>query len=220
MPINEIYLAPFYPEKSYHIFNRTNNKELLFHSDENKRHFLKEYNTRLGYLLDTYAWSLLPNHFHLEVKMRPEEFSKDWLYGIPKKNRTLTESQYLLGELPYDTLVHRAFRRFFQSYAMAKNIERKRNGNLFSRPFRCTEIENDDHFKKVMLYIHTNPIKHGISKDLNDYTWTSWHDYKANTLPPSIRNEVYKMFGNKQAFFAAHEAKQIGLLDLNFENFW
>ena len=220
MPINKIYLEPFYPEHAYHVFNRTNNKELLFHSDENCRHFLEEYHNRLDYLLETYAWGLLPNHFHLEVKMRPEEYSKEWLYRIPKKDRTLTENQYLIGELPYDTLAHRALRRFFQSYAMTKNNERKRSGNLFTRPFRCTEIKDDDYFKQVMLYIHTNPIKHGIIRDLNDYTWTSWHDYKTNTIPPHIRNEVYKLFGNKQAFIAAHEAKQSSFLNLDFENFW
>ena len=42
MPISEKYLADFEEGGTYHIFNRTNNIEKLFLTDENRRFFLKD----------------------------------------------------------------------------------------------------------------------------------------------------------------------------------
>ncbi len=217
MPINPKYLVDFHPEKSYHVFNRTNNKELLYKSDENCRFFLESYDDYLAYLMETYAWGLMPNHFHLEVKTRPEEYSKDWLSRIPKKKRTLTENKFLIGKMPYEILVSRAFKRFFQSYSMSVNNHLRRNGSLFSRRFRRTDIADDEHFKKVMLYIHTNPVKHGITRDFREYDWISYHDYIENALPQNIITEVYEKFGNKQAFIAAHEVQQSNILYRDYD---
>ena len=67
------YYATLEPNGFYHIFNRGNNRENLFFSDENCRYFLEKYGKYMNVLLDTYAYALLPNHFHLVVRARTEE---------------------------------------------------------------------------------------------------------------------------------------------------
>ena len=37
------FLANFPEDSIYHVYNRTNNKELLFKTDENRLFFLREY---------------------------------------------------------------------------------------------------------------------------------------------------------------------------------
>jgi REP element-mobilizing transposase RayT len=51
----------------YHVFIRGNNRENLFFEERNYRHFLRLYAKYVLPLVDTYAYCLLPNHFHLLI---------------------------------------------------------------------------------------------------------------------------------------------------------
>ena len=56
----------------YHIYNRGNNRENLFKQDRNYRYFLKLYAKHIEPIADTFAYCLLPNHFHLLVRIKGE----------------------------------------------------------------------------------------------------------------------------------------------------
>ncbi|MDZ4795015.1 MAG: hypothetical protein SGI83_12110 [Bacteroidota bacterium] len=78
MPIPDKNLADFQEGYFYHIYNRTNNQEKLFLSDDNRYFFLKRYEL-VSPLLDTFCWALLPNHFHLLVRIKSTTtFSRTW----------------------------------------------------------------------------------------------------------------------------------------------
>ena len=64
------YYPNLEPDTFYHIFNRGNNRENLFYKPENYLYFLKKYGKYLFPVLETYAYVLLPNHFHLMVRVR------------------------------------------------------------------------------------------------------------------------------------------------------
>jgi len=70
------YTANFYDEGIFHVYNRTNNKELLFRSEENRLYFLRQYHKYLHPFLDTFCWNLLPNHFHFLVRIKSAEAIK------------------------------------------------------------------------------------------------------------------------------------------------
>lgn len=61
------------PNRSYHIFNHANGFENIFTEDENYRFFLDKYNQYILPIAETYAYCLLPNHFHLVVRIRRRE---------------------------------------------------------------------------------------------------------------------------------------------------
>lgn len=54
----------------YHIYNRGNNRERLFYRNENYRFFLRRYDEYLSDYVETYSFCLLPNHFHLLVRVK------------------------------------------------------------------------------------------------------------------------------------------------------
>lgn len=56
--------------KYYHFYNRSNNEELLFKSEENYVYFLEKYRYYLGPLFSTLAYCLMPTHFHFLVKIK------------------------------------------------------------------------------------------------------------------------------------------------------
>ena len=61
---------PLHEGKFYHIYNRGNNRETLFYTEANYKYFLKKYDKYLSEYIDTYAYCLLPNHFHLLISVK------------------------------------------------------------------------------------------------------------------------------------------------------
>lgn len=204
MPIPLKYLADFVENETYHVFNRTNNKEKLFLTDENRRFFLKRYKDLLGDVIDTYAWCLLPNHFHLLIRVKPLEELKTQLLKIEGASLTISERKFLQNECTVSELIEQRFKRFFQSYALAFNKVHKRNGNLFYKPFKRIWIECDTHFTQAIIYIHTNPVKHHVCKDFTTYQWSSWKTMLSAGKTDLLRTEVMDWFGNKALFVEAH----------------
>lgn len=71
------------PSGFYHIFSRANGNEKLFHSPENYRFFLEKYWQYIVPVADSFAYCLLPNHFHFLIQIRSaEELAK---YYVGKK---------------------------------------------------------------------------------------------------------------------------------------
>src|SRR5258705_3606773 len=144
MPIAEKYLAALEENKIYHIYNRTNNRELLFKSDENRRFFLQRFSHYLSHYVDTYCWCLLPNHFHFLIRVKTAREIKNWL--LQQQVLKPAETDYLKGNLSASSLVEKAFHQFFTSYSMAFNKMHGRTGNLFHRPFKRLEVTSETQF--------------------------------------------------------------------------
>jgi putative transposase len=218
MPIPEKYLADFEEGEIYHVYNRTNNKEKLFLTDENRLFFLKRYKEIVAPFADTYCWNLLSNHFHLLIKIKSEQSIIAYLQSKPKETLTATERKFLVRvanlpkvgnpghpEISLSELIGQTFKRFFQSYALAFNKQHQRRGNLFYKPFKRVKVENDDQFTMALIYIHTNAAKHGLVKDFTSYTWSSWHSIISNQPTSLLRDEVIKWFGSLEICIKSHK---------------
>lgn len=205
MPIDKKYLADLDPDSYFHIYNRTNNHEVLFPTTHNKIYFLKLIERRLLYLIDIYAWCLIPNHFHFLIKTKTPEKAAAYLSHVTCRKLTMTESAFLKGTQTFSSLTLRAWTGVFQSYAEAFNKMHKRKGNLFYTSFKRIKIADESHFIKSLVYIHTNPRKHGLTEDYRDYEWSSWNSYEFAGQPHVKRELVYEMLGGSQVFLQAHE---------------
>lgn len=65
--------APFEEGKFFHIYNRANSfSDFLLYRDENYTYFLRKYYEYLGSFLDTFAYCLIPNHFHFMIRIKKE----------------------------------------------------------------------------------------------------------------------------------------------------
>lgn len=204
MPIPEKYLADFEEETTYHVYNRTNNGELLFRSEENMRYFLSKYYQHTYHFLDTWCWCLLPNHFHLLVNVKSAVSIKQYLHRQELHQLTITERKFLKDEITLSELIEHVFKRFFQSYALAFNKQHERKGNLFYKPFKRVRVETDGQFLQAAIYIHANSVKHGLTKIISDYKWSSWHSVLSSAPTGLLRNELLDIFGGRELFIKTH----------------
>jgi mRNA-degrading endonuclease HigB of HigAB toxin-antitoxin module len=64
--------------------------------------------------------------------------------------------------------------------------------------FKSIVVENESYFLGLSGYIHLNPIRAGIVKEVDEYQWSSYKDYiRARQVHKWVSpNDVLKMFGN------------------------
>lgn len=204
MPIPPKYLAKFSESSIYHIYNRTNNREALFLSPENYLFFLRRYDDYLSGILDTFCWCLLPNHFHLLVRIKMEQDIRKYIESKEYRLQTPSEKQFLDKKIQLGELTERAFKRFFQSYSMAFNKQYNRSGNLFYKPFKRVEVNKDSQFTQTVVYVHANALKHQLVKDFTLYKWSSWQSILSELPTRLLRNELLDWFGGKDRFMRTH----------------
>lgn len=179
----------------YHIYNRGNNGENLFYQNRNYEYFLKKYDFYLSSSLDTYAFCLMPNHFHLLVKVREADGPEE----MPSFRKMAS----------LNSLVSQQFRKLFIGYSMAINKQQNRHGSLFEKPFKRKRITNEVYLKRLVWYIHNNPIHHGFVTNLNDWEFSSYHSLVTDKPTNLKRDEVLSWFNGKDKYqvFQKEEAE-------------
>ena len=71
---------PLIPENYYHIYNHAVGKENLFENEGNHLFFLSKYAQHLATIVDTFAYCLMPNHFHFAIRIKTEEEIDIWRF--------------------------------------------------------------------------------------------------------------------------------------------
>lgn len=121
---------------------------------EQKKDILEEYAKNHKYLVEIYAYCIMPNHFHFLLKAVQDS-------GISIFMRNLQHS-----------------------YSNYFNIKNNRTGSLFQSMFKAIRIETDEQLFHVSRYIHLNPATSFIIsiEALETYQWSSFKDFinKAN----------------------------------------
>jgi putative transposase len=69
------------------------------------------------------------------------------------------------------------FRRIGASFVYWYNWKYNRCGHLFQDRYKSEPVETDSYFLTVLRYIHQNPIKAGINKEVERYPWSSYREY-------------------------------------------
>ena len=116
----------------YHIYNHANGEDNLFRERENYRFFLQQYEKHITPVADTLAYCLMPNHFHLLVRIKDAEAL---LQTFPKFET--------LEKLAASNIISKQFANLFSSYTQAFNKKYDRKGSLFQKIIssrkRCTK---------------------------------------------------------------------------------
>lgn len=199
--------APFISSEFYHIYNRGNDKRIIFHDKGDYNHFVnllyisnsddkfvfREMNKNIfdldqkNKLVSIGAYCLMPNHFHL-ILTQPEEGS-----------------------------ISRFMLKLSTAYSMYYNNKYKRTGALFEGKFKSQHASDDRYLKYLFSYVHLNPVKL-IQKDwkeigiknkpgsidfLKQYKYSSYSDYLGvNRLENKIldQNAFPDYFPTKEKF--------------------
>lgn len=187
------------PGKYYHIFNRGVNGTDLFYRSTNYYHFLRLYDKYMNPTVETFAWCLLKNHFHLLVRIKKAEEIETHRLPIPLK--VLNIKTYK----PHLKTPYRYFSDLFNSYSQAINKQQKRTGPLFERPFHRLEVSSEEYFRQLIIYIHTNPVKHKFTQDYKGYAWSSYGSVFSLKKTRLNREQVLGWFNDKAEFIRKHE---------------
>ena len=69
------------------------------------------------------------------------------------------------------------FRRIGARYVYWYNRKYSRRGHLFQDRYKSEVVEDDGYLLTVLRYIHQNPLKAGIVKNIEKYPWSSYQEY-------------------------------------------
>lgn len=188
----------FIEEEYYHLYNRGNSKQVIFHDEQDHKYFMhlilimnndKRIKTRgykdgvdEGKLISIGAFCLMPNHFHFLVRQEKEG-------GI-----SLFMQKLLTGYVGY----------YNQKY--------KRAGALFEGRFKSKHAGEDSYLKYLFSYIHLNPLKildkswrstRLEEKDLNfllKYQYSSFNEYVKDRFEYIEKDAFPNYFPTKSSF--------------------
>lgn len=186
----------------YHIYNRGNNRENLFKAERNYHHFLRLYGKHVGPVADTFAYCLLPNHFHLLVRIKTEEEIETEDQTRRPQAQTQTDSENVRGLKVLKP--SQQFSNCFNAYTKAINRAYKRTGSLFEHPFERKRVDSDAYFAQLVIYIHQNPQRHDLIDDFRDWPYSSYHALFSTQATRLKRETVIDWFGGIQNIEAKH----------------
>ena len=132
----------------YHIFFRGINHQSLFEEDNDFHFFINTLTSLKNDLyFELHAYCLMPNHVHLLLK---ESTNGD---------------------------ISLIMKRLLTKYVMYFNRKYERSGALIANRYKSIPVEIDQYFVPLVCYIHQNPVKAGLVKNLEDYSFSSYKDY-------------------------------------------
>jgi putative transposase len=184
-------LVPLQLDNYYHIYNRGNNRQDLFFEDRNYHYFLQLYEHHVHPIADTFAYCLMPNHFHLLVRIKSEEELK---------------TSQVLETCEVSSKPSQHFSNLFNAYAKAINKAYQRTGSLFEKRFGRIQVTSDAYFCSLVFYIHFNPQKHELVDDFRCWPWSSYNTLCTTDVTTLKHDDVLDWFGGVGGFQSFHRS--------------
>ncbi|MDM8161009.1 hypothetical protein QUH73_14385 [Labilibaculum sp. K2S] len=199
---------PLESESYYHIYNRGIDGCNLYRVENDYKRFLRLYEKHIDPIADTFAWVLMPNHFHLLVRIKSEEeILKQYTKPNRLTNQDASKPVWLDDE---ENLVklkppHQNFSNLCNAYSKYINSKYQRTGSLFERPFKRKQVPDDQYFRNLIVYIHNNPIHHGFTDIAVDYPWSSYLTCLSVKPTKLKRKDVIEWFDDEANFRFMHQ---------------
>jgi len=118
---------PIETGRYYHLFNHSNIGFNLFHNHENYKFFLQRYSKYVHPFVNTYAYCLMPNHFHFAIRIKNVE-ECELLSNSDHPNRTVTN----------------AIKNWLLSYSKSYHSVFSTRGNLYYQKIRRKEVTDEE----------------------------------------------------------------------------
>ncbi|MCC7349432.1 MAG: transposase [Phycisphaerales bacterium] len=140
----------------YHVLNRGNGRRVLFSKEADFLAFLKLLRQGLErFPVDLLAFCLMPNHWHLLLRPRTDDA--------------------LSRLMAWVTVTHA--RRHHMHYPNPGS------GHLYQGRFKSFPVQSDEHFLTVARYIHSNPLRAGLTQRAEGWRWSDAVPANAAGLP-------------------------------------
>jgi REP element-mobilizing transposase RayT len=161
------------PGLTYHVIARGVNRCDLFLDDNDRRKFLRRFSDLLTET-QTQCFAWALMSNHFHLLLRPQQTG----------------------------LAH-LMRRLLTAYAIYFNRRYDRSGHLFQNRYRSIVCDEDAYLHELVRYIHLNPLRAGMVKELNELDEYPWCGHAVvmgtKALPGQAVNEVLELFANNGA---------------------
>ena len=198
------HFAAWAPGGAYHVYNRAVHRNRLFVTRSDYFKFREMLQRRVASFAEVFAYACVLNHFHLSVRL----FSLAELHYRLGHKRKLgkTERRFLDGEVTVNQLFGHYWAVAFRSYAQSFNLRHRRSGTLLDQTLRRIRTPGDVISRSLIMYIHTNEIKHRIGTSFTDVAErTSFSAYAKPHLAKFITAApVLERFGGYDAMVGRH----------------
>jgi REP element-mobilizing transposase RayT len=155
----------FFAGNTYHIYNRGNDKQVIFFKEDNYIYFLGKVRKYIMPHCDILAYVLMPNHFHFLI--HADERAEMHLADLQIPRNVLSEGMRLL----------------LSAYTKGINKQENRTGNLIQQntKSKCvsdsSKLNEEGYATTYFYYIHQNPVKAGLVNKMEDWYYSSYRDY-------------------------------------------
>jgi putative transposase len=137
-------LRPINDGLIYHVINRGNNRQDVFHKPADFQAFLTalaDLKERMPFEL--YGYCLLNNHFHLLLR-------------------------------PKGPTISRIMQSLLVSHTQRYHRHYRSGGHVWQGRFKSPVIQNDEHLLTVLRYIEANPLRAALVMRAEEYPWSSY----------------------------------------------
>ena len=108
----------------------------------------------------TIAFCLLPEHLHCIWQLPPGDGDYSTRWSLVKRDFTMS-------------FLKEGGDEFTQSNSRLKH----RHRGIWQKRFWEHQIRDERDLQNHIDYIHYNPVKHGLAKDVDDWPWSTYHKY-------------------------------------------
>lgn len=172
------YADPLIPGRLYHLYSRGNNRENLFRRADDYELFHALMWEHVAPVADIFAFSFLPNHFHLIARWHDTQDLPDAYRGRPSQ--------------PVSNWLNAFVRR--------TNRERDRVGALFQRPFGRLPVKDEAHRHVLGVYVHVNPERHGLVSAFREWPYSSLGELSSFQATRLQRDAFFAWYDGRWGF--------------------
>jgi len=128
----------------YHVINRGNNRQAVFHREGDYLAFLKAIvDLKERKPFDLYGYCLMGNHIHLLLR-------------------------------PGESTISRIVQSLLVSHTQRYHRFHKSSGHVWQGRFKSPVIQDDEHLLAVLRYIEANPLRAKLATHADEYRWSSY----------------------------------------------
>jgi putative transposase len=128
----------------YHVINRGNNRQEVFHKPGDHHAFLQALaDIKEHKPFELYGYCLLNNHFHLIIK-------------------------------PTGATISRILQSLLVTHTQRYHKHHRSGGHVWQGRFKSPVVQNDEHLLAVLRYIEANPLRARLVTRAEDYRWSSY----------------------------------------------
>lgn len=198
--------TPIAEGEYYHIFNRGNNKQVIFFDKRDRIRFLfliiyfqshitfENISRQVSYFIKNEAFNI------------DEDLEKKLLNNLSIKliNFTLMPNHFHLTACEFkEGGISQYMQRVLCAYTKYFNTKYKKSGHLFQGPYKAVNIKNNNQLLYLSTYIHRNPRELSEWKNKEHmYPWSSYQDYLKNNRWGKLLKQdiIMKQFSSKKEY--------------------